>query len=352
MKFQIFTLLDFIPEFHNEKTFLQQSADVMVEAEQNGFEGIWIGEEHFYTFGLCPNPHMFLAGLAGRTSTLTLGTATALPSLGHPLMRAVDYGMLDNISNGRLRFGIGRGGIPVHFPPFQIDATEAEARYFEALEIIRKAWYSKSFSHDGKFWQIPEISLAPKPLQNPVPIYQATMSEGGYARAAEAGDGVYLTLVPGKNEFVCDLLAKYRQTLRENGKAATAPQPMCNLHLYIDKDRDVAEAEAQVHMDRYASHILTMGFPGVDTHTAKMKEGISRFLPKRDEALVGNPEDVIKKIYEVRELFGLDNLGINIQAGGRDFKRVHEQLKLFAKEVMPEFNNIPSADPLKQTVAA
>lgn len=350
MKFQIFSLLDFIPRFHNEDTFLQQAGDVLVEAEQLGFDGVWTGEEHFYTFGLCPNPHVFLSWIASRTSTFKLGTAVSLLSLDHPLRKAEDFAMLDVLSNGRLRFGVGRGGIPAHFPPFQIDPLEAEARTLESLEIIRRSWTNESISYDGKFWQIPECKLSPKPRQKPVPIYQGTMSLGGFERAAKAGDGVFLTLVPGQEQNVRDMLDSYRKILVETGQVDTAPPPMCNLHLYLHEDRAVAHAEAEEHMDRYASHILTMGFPGLDLHTAKMRDDIARFLPKKDQALVGTPDDVCNQIHQLRDMFGLDNLGINIQAGGRAFHRVHEQMQLFAREVMPEFSGQPSADPLNLLV--
>ena len=98
--------------------------------------------------------------------------------------------MLDLLSGGRLNFGVGKGAYPKHFEGFRIAPQEMRARYEEALEIIERAWTQESFSYEGKFWQIPELSLSPKPLQKPhPPIYRGLASPEAFEPAGIKGHG-------------------------------------------------------------------------------------------------------------------------------------------------------------------
>jgi len=109
-------------------------------AERLGYDSVWVGEEHFYCFGICPSPQLFLTALARETSRLRLGTAISLLPFENPLRKAEDFAMLDILSGGRLNFGVGRGIIPKHFEGFRRDPRESRARYEESLHIIRGAW--------------------------------------------------------------------------------------------------------------------------------------------------------------------------------------------------------------------
>ena len=156
MQFGLFSLFDFFPDRQNEVAYYKDSLDLMIQADQLGYDSVWVGEEHFYSFGICPSPQLFLTALARETSQIRLGTAISLLPFEHPLRKAEDFAMLDILSNGRLNFGVGRGLIPKHFQGFQIKPQESRARYEESLAIIEKAWTEDSFSYEGQFWQIPE----------------------------------------------------------------------------------------------------------------------------------------------------------------------------------------------------
>jgi alkanesulfonate monooxygenase SsuD/methylene tetrahydromethanopterin reductase-like flavin-dependent oxidoreductase (luciferase family) len=168
MQFGLVTLFDFFPERQNERAYYQDTLDLMITAETLGFDSVWVGEEHFYSFGICPSPQLFLTALARETTRLRLGTAVSLLPFENPLRKAEDFAMLDLLSGGRLDFGVGRGGIPKHFDGFRVSMRESRARYEEALEIIERAWTQEQFSYAGKFWQIPELSLSPSPYKSPV----------------------------------------------------------------------------------------------------------------------------------------------------------------------------------------
>ena len=167
MEFGLFSLFDFFRDKQDEVRYFQDTLDICILAEELGFDSIWLGEEHFYAFGICPSPQMFLTAVARETSRIRLGTAISLLPFENPLRKAEDFAMLDILSNGRLNFGAGRGIVPKHFEGFCVDQAESRARYEEALEIIRRAWTEDPFEYQGSFWQVPSLSVGPKPVQRP-----------------------------------------------------------------------------------------------------------------------------------------------------------------------------------------
>jgi alkanesulfonate monooxygenase SsuD/methylene tetrahydromethanopterin reductase-like flavin-dependent oxidoreductase (luciferase family) len=190
MQFGLMTLFDFFPDRQNELAYYQDTLDLMVYAEKLGFDSVWVGEEHFYSLGICPSPQLFLTALARETTRLRLGTSVSVLPLENPLRKAEDYAMLDLLSGGRLNFGVGKGGYPKRLEGFGVPRTEIRARYEEALEIIERAWTRESFSYEGQFWQLPELSLSPKPLQKPhPPIYRGLASPEAFEPAGVKGHG-------------------------------------------------------------------------------------------------------------------------------------------------------------------
>ena len=56
MEFGLFSLFDFSRDKQDEVQYFQDTLDICVKAEELGFDSIWLGEEHFYSFGICPSP--------------------------------------------------------------------------------------------------------------------------------------------------------------------------------------------------------------------------------------------------------------------------------------------------------
>src|SRR5215471_14328039 len=141
-----------------------------VYAEALGFESVWPVEQHFISdLSILSAPLLFLAAVAERTKTLRLGIAIVLLPLSHPIRVAEEIASLDVLSNGRVEFGIGRGAIPAHFSGFGIAQRESRDRFLEGLDIVLGAWKNERFSYHGRFFQIDNLMVVPKPVQQPYP---------------------------------------------------------------------------------------------------------------------------------------------------------------------------------------
>ena len=88
MKFGWLTLLDFHAGLQDEASYLEDTLSLFELADRLGYDTAWIGEEHFYHFGVCPSPQLLLAALARRTSDIRLGTAISLLPFENPLRKA------------------------------------------------------------------------------------------------------------------------------------------------------------------------------------------------------------------------------------------------------------------------
>ena len=106
----------------------------------------------------------------------------AVLSWHNPLEIAQDYATLDILSEGRLNFGVGRGGAKHEFDGYGVDWESSMERYIEALEVVLKAWEGKPFSWDSKFFKFPELYVNPVPVQKPhPPLWQPTLTPASMA---------------------------------------------------------------------------------------------------------------------------------------------------------------------------
>ncbi|MFZ0609536.1 MAG: LLM class flavin-dependent oxidoreductase, partial [Xanthobacteraceae bacterium] len=161
--------------------------DFNVEAEALGFQSSFLVEHHFTGWNQVSATLMLLMALAMRTKTLRLGSAVMVLPWHNPVLLAEQAATLDLISGGRFDFGIGKGYRYSEFKGFQIAPEEAEARFDEAVEVMRRAFTSReSFSHHGRFWHFEDIVVEPPPAQKPHPPFWVAAGSAPSIRRAAA----------------------------------------------------------------------------------------------------------------------------------------------------------------------
>ena len=145
----------------SERTIYCQSIEQTRLAESLGFHAVWFTEQHFNDFGVCPDPLTFAAHMAGKTKTIRLGTAVVLLSIHNPIVLAERAALVDQLSEGRLDLGIGKGHAKLNYDAFGITSEENEARLYEAHDLIKMAWVQEEFSYHGKFFNVEKVRLVP-----------------------------------------------------------------------------------------------------------------------------------------------------------------------------------------------
>ncbi|HEY7294252.1 MAG TPA: LLM class flavin-dependent oxidoreductase, partial [Dehalococcoidia bacterium] len=147
--------------------------DELTHAAQAGLDGICVNEHHQNAYGFMPGPNLMGAALARATNGLDVAIVqmgATLPTTNPPNRIAEEYAMLDCISGGRLVAGMPLGSPMDVNLCYGIPPIEQRERYYEAHDLILKAWQAKEiFAWNGKYTQLPMVNLWPRPIQKPYP---------------------------------------------------------------------------------------------------------------------------------------------------------------------------------------
>jgi alkanesulfonate monooxygenase SsuD/methylene tetrahydromethanopterin reductase-like flavin-dependent oxidoreductase (luciferase family) len=121
--------------------------DTAQRADALGLDCVWLGEIHFTpTRSVISASLQVASAIASRTKRLRVGTAVQVLPLNHPLRIAEEVATIDHISEGRFEFGIGRSGVVRTYDIYGVPYAESQARFREALDIIRRGWTGEPFS--------------------------------------------------------------------------------------------------------------------------------------------------------------------------------------------------------------
>ena len=121
-----------------------------------GFDAIWLAEHHFDGGCAYVDPLTFATAIAARTQQIKIGFAVVQMALHHPIRLAEQVALIDNLSQGRIIVGLGRGTAFnfYEYRGYGIDPQEAHARLLEAEEILTKVWTARDYTHLGTYWQL------------------------------------------------------------------------------------------------------------------------------------------------------------------------------------------------------
>ena len=195
---------------------LAATTDYATTAEHAGFTGAWIAEHHFIGYGVCPSAVAFAGHLLGRTRTIAVGTAAAILSNRHPVALAEEAVLLDELSGGRFRLGVARGGPWVDLEVFGTGLDRYTHGFGESLDLLLR-WLSGAarVGADGKVFRVRPVDVVPRP-RNPVPTWVAATSAGTVDTAARHGLPLLLGM-HATDDAKVNLLARYADTAARHG---------------------------------------------------------------------------------------------------------------------------------------
>ena len=303
--------------------------DYAVEAEALGFQSSFLVEHHFTGWNQVSATLMLQTALAMRTTRLRLGSAVIVLPWHNPVLLAEQAATLDQISNGRLDFGIGKGYRHSEFHGFAIAPEEADARFEESVEVMTRAFTSRTrFSHRGRFWQFDDIVVEPPPAQRPhPPFWVAAASEASIRRAAVRGFNLILDQYASPEQHG-KRIALYRAECAAHGfhgkEIAVARQ------LYVANTKAEAD-DALARAAKYTQRTVEVSrTPGVAVAGSHVLGYAGTDGATEAHTLYGTPDDIVRRLEELRRA-GAEYLLLTAVTGGA------EQLRRFARDVMPVF---------------
>jgi alkanesulfonate monooxygenase SsuD/methylene tetrahydromethanopterin reductase-like flavin-dependent oxidoreductase (luciferase family) len=225
-----------------------QHLKAWVEMEKQGFDGIAINEHHSTPFGLDNSPNLIAAAISQLTTRLKILIYGNLLPLHNPLRLAEELAMLDCLSNGRLIAGVARGA-PREYKIFNVAMAESRGRFEEAFEVMRRAWVEDTFSFDGQFYQYKDVSIWPRPVQQPhPPVWVPVTSSRETIEWAAAND---IAITPGvfAGPVREDTIRHYAQCQARHGRKVTPA------HLSVMVDCYVADSKVQA-IEQYGPYLM------------------------------------------------------------------------------------------------
>jgi probable F420-dependent oxidoreductase len=213
---------------------------VAQRAEALGFRDLWVTEntlDHVFCF----DPVVVLTYAAAITSTIRLGASVVVMAVHSPLMIAHQWGCLDYASNGRAILGVGLGR-EHHYRQFEVPEEGRLTRFREELAVIRSLWSEEKTTFHGRFYKLDNETMAPKPVQKPMPIWMGVGHPNAVRRAAKLADGWMGSggsSIAAFSRSVPVLRAALEQTGRDPATFPTSKR----VFIAVDERPEVARAE-------------------------------------------------------------------------------------------------------------
>ncbi|MBW2270155.1 MAG: LLM class flavin-dependent oxidoreductase [Deltaproteobacteria bacterium] len=313
------------------------SLDQAERVDDLGFDHIWLTEHHFVEDGYLPSPLAVSGALAARTRNVMLGQDVLLLPHYHPVRLAEDLAVLDNLSRGRMMLGVGMGYVPAEFAALGSHRKQRLSRMEEGLDILELAWQQERFDYEGKRYQLSDVRVRPRPVQEGgPPTWIAAMSEAGALRAARRGAHL---LPQGDRAAVLDpYLARVDRAAEERRIGIVRP-------FYVTEDPDLRAAFQQrasaFSGDSHIAKLYREWFAQIDdAMTRQLEEGEAHGRTIPQSFFAGTPDECIAELEAFAQEFGVTDV---ILAGwgtsaGDDPTESTANLERFAKEVMPHFS--------------
>jgi|TARA_A100001037_G_scaffold133409_1_gene121026 alkanesulfonate monooxygenase SsuD/methylene tetrahydromethanopterin reductase-like flavin-dependent oxidoreductase (luciferase family) len=320
----------------------------IIEAEELGFDSIWIAEHHFSNkYGILPDPFSYLSYLAAKTSRIKLGAAVMVVPLHHPVRIVENAAFVDILSNGRFQLGLGSGYRPYEFEGLGIDYEKRREIQQEAIPLILDGFHKKRMQADGahfKFDMEEAYEIFPQPIQKPhPPFFMGAGTPESMQFAAEHGFGLMQSSLPSV-ETIGEHVNHYRKYMKNAPAPLNQNPAFGNVDVvrmvYVAptdaKAREDTEAGITHHMKTFLTGGNTGGYLGDVTE----KEDESQFAyDKLTETTIihGSPDTVIRRIEEFKAV-GTTSIMIHYPPYYGAQKTI-EMLRLFAKEVLPNIRD-------------
>jgi alkanesulfonate monooxygenase SsuD/methylene tetrahydromethanopterin reductase-like flavin-dependent oxidoreductase (luciferase family) len=301
-----------------------------VLAEELDFTSAWFGEHHFRECQWTGSPMLVAANVAARTEKLRVGTAVALLPFHDPIRVAEDAAITDILSGGRFDLGVGPGSQYEEFVTFGVDPAEMNKRAWESIDWVRRAFTETGeFSHKGAFYDIPNMTMTTKPVQDPLPVWWGGMGPRNQKRAAERGLNFIGPFNPG---YDAHLIAAGRNPADHQ---VALMQMLCVADT-TEKAWDIVGDGLEYFVNFYELRKDLHGeLPPPDRRVTvdMLRSGNAGFW----SAAVGTPDDVLAALKPLASgaMGRITQFALQFRFGGMNNKDTHRSMRLFADHVMP-----------------
>jgi alkanesulfonate monooxygenase SsuD/methylene tetrahydromethanopterin reductase-like flavin-dependent oxidoreductase (luciferase family) len=324
-------------------------------ADELGFDSVWCVEHHFLEeYSHCSAPEVVLAAIAAQTSQIRVGhgAVVCVPEMNHPIRVAERCAALDILSGGRLEVGTARSGTWTELGGFGADPDLTKKHWDEYVRVLPQLWADEPFGYEGLSFSMPERNVLPKPVQDPhPPLWVTVTSPGTELDAADRGIGCLGVAAAGYDEQERRTREYHRRIQLCDPVSSVVNDLVTTLNfMYCHEDRAEALSTGQRMFGLFGvtnAHLLWTR----EAYPTRAYQTLGNLAPKAgtqarraarpggapEGIAIGDPDDIVDAIKRW-ESIGVDGLNFILNAQESvPQERVLDSLRLFASEVMPQF---------------
>jgi len=350
----------------------QEYIDQLVYGEELGFDGMVLNEHHQNIYGLMPSPNIIAAALTQRTKKgkiVIMGNL--LPLHLNPMRVAEEYAMLDSMSDGRLIAGFAVGGGPEAFN-YNVPQPQARTQFWEGVDLIHRAWTEPGpFEHEGRHYPLRYVNPWPLPQQRPhPPIWiPGALSIETMEEVAKRGFDYFLSS-RAHGAATKRAAQRFAEVLKGHGEQFHPFRMGLLISVYVAETDEQAQAESQEgiwyflknalkgHLRHEKGRMLTFG-AGVPSMSVASYENFLKNAPPESKMLgdvsnweelsnfgsiiVGSPDTVRKRLWELIEQAEIGNFLIQFHFGNMKKELARKSMELFATQVAPQLRKDSAA---------
>ena len=345
MEFGMFHEFPSLPGRSDTEAFDEAMAQVD-GAERWGLDVMWLAEIHFAPERThLSAPLAIASAIAARTSRMKIGIAVQVLPLCHPLRLAEEAATVDQVSKGRLIFGVGRSGVVGTYDAYQVPYAESRERFAEIFDIVKLAWTEQRFSYDGKYHSFHDVACVPHPYRNKLPpIRIAASTPDTFPQIGAQGYPVFASTRHATWADVGPQIASYQAGWQAAGHAGRGKAYVAG-PMYIAETEEQARAEAEESV----THFYRLQYELIAD--SARRSGRQAFIDRAERlrtltyadvlganVIVGTPDSVAARLRQLQDEIGFDGILAELNCGGLiPHDRVMNAIRLLCEEVMPRF---------------
>ncbi len=326
---------------HNDATGLpaarqlDQRLELVTAYERLGYYAYQLAEHHGTPLGIA-TPHLMLAAASRITSTIRLGMLISILPLVPPLRMVEEAATLDQLTNGRLVLGVGRGVSPVETGFHGVPGSEAQPRFDEAFEILQMGLDPDvpEVTFHGKYYDIDSAPVVTKPVQQPLIPWYATRTPDKARWCARLGMPM-MALVPSSQ--VRTLTDAYKAEWAALGRAEADLPPLgISRQIVVADTNDKAQEIAGRAFAPFTDNLSYLWRKFDVAMPPGVASGSFETVPS-GHRYAGDPAGARAWVAEHAETAGINYFSLEFAFGDMTFAETLRSAELFATEVMPPF---------------
>jgi probable LLM family oxidoreductase len=324
---------------------IRNAIEEAVLAESVGIDSFNIGE-HYRTEFMDSANHVVLAGIAGRTQRIRLGTSVSVLSTQDPVRLYTDFATLDAVSDGRAQLVVGRGSLTDSFPLFGFDLAEYEQLFEEKLELLMQLLHDQPVTWSGAFRSpLQEQFVSPPIPQGHIPTWVGVGgTPNSVLRAARYSLPLMLAVIGGRPERFASYVDLYKRAL-EQLNTPELPIGLHSLGFVAETDDEAVEIQWPYYREQFEWAARERGWrpPTYEQFLAEVDHG---------SMYVGSPGTVAGRIASAVRALSLSRFDLLYAVGRVPHEQRLATIELYGREVVPRVRELLATEPDHADVAA